>query len=302
MKSNEPDAYERYVAGVRISRTGIFVAVILLVLLPLLAAVSARAAVFTYGDRPFDAFAADILTGLETVQFDRVPATGGYGAPRIAVRPFGDGDSPLPPVIANAYNQRLLAELQRQGGNRYRIVARGSLEPIIEEIRNAGLTPAETEARINDLRRSARADVLIIGTVRLDDGDAVVSYQAIDTESGSLFASTPPRRVTAEQTLVRESVPDPADLYRTRVPALSPRPLATGQVVPSRVGALRKRHAVVLETERLLALHGYDPGPIDGLLTMETRNALRAYQADSALPINGRVTRRVVENLRRDTR
>jgi len=308
MKTQWPSDHDRRIAGIRVSRIGILVAIILLVLLPLLAAISAgaRAAVQGFGDRPFTAFAIDILAGLEAVSFDRLPATGGYGAPRIAVRPFGDGDSPLPPVIANAYNQRLLAELQCQGGNRYQYVARQSLAPLIEEIRNAGLSPADTEARINDLRQSARADVLIVGTIRLDDGDAVVSYQAVDTESGSLLASTLPRRVTAEDSLARDTVsdpaPDPADLYRARVPVVSRRPLATGRIVPSRIGALRKRQAVVLETERLLALHGYDPGRIDGVLTRQTRDAIRAYQADSALPINGRVTRRMVENLRRDTR
>ncbi len=289
--------------GFRISRTGILVAVIILVLLPLLAAISAKAAVRPVNDRPFSDIATDILQGLETVHFDRLPATGGYGAPRIAVRPFGEEESPLPPVIANAYNRRLLAELQRQGGNRYRFVARQSLDPIIEEIRKAGLSHEETEARIADLRQSARADVLIIGSIRLDDGDAVVSYQAIDTETGSLFASTLPRRVTAEQSLARDTLEPPQnDLWRTRVPAVPVKPMIFGQSVPSRVGAMRRRHAVILEAERLLVLHGYDPGPVDGIMTFETREALSAYQADSALPVNGRMTRRVVENLRRDTR
>ena len=52
----------------------------------------------------------------------------------------------------------------------------------------------------------------------------------------------------------------------------------------------------------MLFERGYDPGPVDGYLTPETREALRAYQLDSALPVNGRLTRRVVENLRRDSR
>ena len=58
----------------------------------------------------------------------------------------------------------------------------------------------------------------------------------------------------------------------------------------------------VSEAEELLWEHGYDPGPVDGVITGKTRKALEAYQADSALPVNGRLTRRVVENLRRDTR
>jgi peptidoglycan hydrolase-like protein with peptidoglycan-binding domain len=58
----------------------------------------------------------------------------------------------------------------------------------------------------------------------------------------------------------------------------------------------------VLEAEGLLLDLGYDPGLVDGVLTDQTREALRAYQRDSALPVNGRMTWRAVENMRRDTR
>ena len=72
-------------------------------------------------------------------------------------------------------------------------------------------------------------------------------------------------------------------------------------VIPSGANPTGYR-PMVEETERLLANLGYDPGPVDGVLTWKAREALRAYQADSALPINGRMTRQSVENMRRDTR
>ncbi|MCP5366834.1 MAG: peptidoglycan-binding protein [Hyphomicrobiales bacterium] len=59
---------------------------------------------------------------------------------------------------------------------------------------------------------------------------------------------------------------------------------------------------VVAETQRMLAELGYDPGPADGVMKPRTRTALAAYQSDSGLPVNGRMTRRVVERLRRDAR
>ena len=59
---------------------------------------------------------------------------------------------------------------------------------------------------------------------------------------------------------------------------------------------------IALEAERLLLRHGYDPGRVDGYIDDDLRNALREYQADSALFVNGRMTWETVENLRRDRR
>jgi hypothetical protein len=36
---------------------------------------------------------------------------------------------------------------------------------------------------------------------------------------------------------------------------------------------------LVADAQRLLTLRGFDPGPVDGLLGMRTRRAIRAYQA-----------------------
>jgi peptidoglycan hydrolase-like protein with peptidoglycan-binding domain len=58
----------------------------------------------------------------------------------------------------------------------------------------------------------------------------------------------------------------------------------------------------VAEAEWRLSELGYTPGPIDGLLDAETRDALRAYQRDSALAPSGRMTRDTLNNMRRDTR
>ena len=37
---------------------------------------------------------------------------------------------------------------------------------------------------------------------------------------------------------------------------------------------------------------GFDPGPVDGLFTAETRAAVRAYQARYGLPVSGLLDRR----------
>jgi peptidoglycan hydrolase-like protein with peptidoglycan-binding domain len=38
---------------------------------------------------------------------------------------------------------------------------------------------------------------------------------------------------------------------------------------------------LVADAQRLLRLHGFDPGPVDGQLGLRTRRAIRAYQAEA---------------------
>lgn len=229
---------------------------------------------------PFPSIAREILQGLDSADVKQFSATAGYGAPRLALSSFEENDSKVPLSRANEFNDRLLSALQRQAGTRYRFVARGGLEKLIKDIKRSGLSKHETQARISDLRKSARADVLITGRIRKDGDDALVSYQALAIESGDLFASTAPRRIALTRRPVSTFVAD------------RPAPIAVPQSATPKVA----------EAEWLLSEHGYDPGPVDGIITQQTRAALSAYQRDSALPVNGRMTRRVVENLRLDSR
>jgi peptidoglycan hydrolase-like protein with peptidoglycan-binding domain len=43
---------------------------------------------------------------------------------------------------------------------------------------------------------------------------------------------------------------------------------------------------------------GFDPGPVDGHFTAETRAAVRAYQARYGLPVSGLLDRRTREELK----
>jgi peptidoglycan hydrolase-like protein with peptidoglycan-binding domain len=46
-----------------------------------------------------------------------------------------------------------------------------------------------------------------------------------------------------------------------------------------------------------LALHGYDPGPADGTAGPRTETAIRLYQADAGLPVDGAATRPLLDHL-----
>lgn len=53
--------------------------------------------------------------------------------------------------------------------------------------------------------------------------------------------------------------------------------------------------------QRMLAAHGYDPGVIDGFPGAKTVVAIREYQTRSGMRVDGKVSRRLINRLSRDT-
>lgn len=47
---------------------------------------------------------------------------------------------------------------------------------------------------------------------------------------------------------------------------------------------------------------GYDPGPADGRMGPKTRSAIKAYQKDSGLPANGKLTAGLVQRVKTDAK
>ena len=57
----------------------------------------------------------------------------------------------------------------------------------------------------------------------------------------------------------------------------------------------------VLLVQNGLSELGYDPGPVDGHLGRQTRNAIRSFERDRRLPATGSITDRLVDELRKVT-
>ena len=55
--------------------------------------------------------------------------------------------------------------------------------------------------------------------------------------------------------------------------------------------------AYIESLQKELAIHGYKPGPIDGRMGSRTRAAIRAYQRDAGLQVDGVATKELVERL-----
>lgn len=57
----------------------------------------------------------------------------------------------------------------------------------------------------------------------------------------------------------------------------------------------------IRSAQKMLAVHGYDPGVIDGFPGRKTEDAIREYQTRAGLRVDGKVTRRLVNHLSRST-
>ena len=56
--------------------------------------------------------------------------------------------------------------------------------------------------------------------------------------------------------------------------------------------------AYIRGVQKELAAHGYEPGPIDGIAGPQTRAAVRAYQADAGLEVDGKADKRLLDHLK----
>lgn len=57
---------------------------------------------------------------------------------------------------------------------------------------------------------------------------------------------------------------------------------------------IRPTQEEVVETQRLLTELGYGPGPIDGIYGPQTAGAIRAYQQDAGLPVDGTISENLI--------
>ena len=58
------------------------------------------------------------------------------------------------------------------------------------------------------------------------------------------------------------------------------------------------RQAYIRGIQEELSAHGYEPGPADGLLGPETRTAIRKYQRDAGLAVDGVASKELLDHLK----
>jgi peptidoglycan hydrolase-like protein with peptidoglycan-binding domain len=128
-----------------------------------------------------------------------------------------------------------------------------------------------------------------------------------DAES-ALARETLAARMTSAEIDEARRLGDPAPPIDTRAdaistepptPAVEPDPARADMAQPVQLaqGPDRLDPSSVRDLQWQLAVHGYDPGPADGAAGPSTRAAIRDYQADAGLPVDGRPTRALLDHL-----
>jgi hypothetical protein len=261
---------------------------------------------------PFDILAWEILAGIDASG----DALRRSGAPegervRIAIRPFSVGQAPLPASLANEYNDKLLVSLLSQGGSRYRFIAREALGAVIEEIDESSSREVELDDLLTTLVEHAKADVLVVGKLRPTPDEAVVlSYEALGVRDGTILAATSYQRLPLDPVEVdlaarSETLDDSAKpASHLKSGDLLDSPIRTGagtlakRSVPKR--RLAKPDPGVESAQASLRDLGYDPGLVDGILGARTKAAIRAYQRDTGLPVDGQLSITLIDALSGD--
>jgi peptidoglycan hydrolase-like protein with peptidoglycan-binding domain len=81
-------------------------------------------------------------------------------------------------------------------------------------------------------------------------------------------------------------------------PTAAPSASAAGARSVPAAGASTLAGGEIVDLQWQLAVHGYDPGPADGIVGARTRAAIRDYQRDANLAVDGIASRGVLDHLR----
>ncbi|MDP6271050.1 MAG: DUF4384 domain-containing protein [Alphaproteobacteria bacterium] len=203
----------------------------------------------------------------------------GKGRIRIALWPFGPRDDiPVTPEAANAFNDALLAALQAKARKHFEFVGRSELRQVIKDLDESGGVD-DPVALVSD---NAAADVLVVGTIRLEGGAVSLVYKAMGAgrSTGTIIASTEARKLPAaaagtvlslKQGVARAAKhfrDHAADMRELRLAGVrfqsSRQQTAFSRYVEEQIGAVLSQHFASVLSERKLVVKRYKKGSEKG--------------------------------------
>ena len=176
---------------------------------------------------PFDNLANELLKGLKkTTPSSSFFSNTAKPGPKLAVSPFSADDIPVSPHFAQALNDRLLTSIQSVDGKRFRIMSHAEIANLMNELEQISVFDdvddplAALMQHQAELVKSAKPDILIMGTIRNDGTDILLSYKAAWLSTGEIVASTTPQTVgkasktNVAQLGLKQVVKKAADYFR----------------------------------------------------------------------------------------
>jgi hypothetical protein len=172
---------------------------------------------------PFDNLATQLLDGLKTA----APAKSIFKtskAPKLAFNPFNPDDIPVSPHLARELNDRLLASIQAKAKH-FRIMSHAEVGTLMKELEEVSVFDVEDPVASfvkhqKKLVRSIKPDILIMGTIRNDGTDILLSYKAAWLTTGEIVASTSPvsvakaSKITVPQLSLKQVTKKAANYFR----------------------------------------------------------------------------------------
>ena len=176
---------------------------------------------------PFDKFANNLLKGLRnTAPNQSFSSDTTKPGPKLAIAPFSPDDIPVSPHLANALNDRLLASIQSVDGKRFRIMSHGEIGALMNELKQMSVFDDVADPLASlmqhqaNIVKSSKPDILIMGTIRNDGTDILLSYKAAWLSTGEIVASTAPQvvgkasKTNVAQLGLKQVVKKAADYFR----------------------------------------------------------------------------------------
>ncbi len=158
---------------------------------------------------------------------------------------------------------------------------------IQDRLGRAGYDPGPVDGRFG-----ARTQGALIAFER--DAGLPVTGQPSRTALAALEQRLANRNAASPSVLA----PAPAQAATTTAPARAPgQPVNLIQPAPSRVPTTASDESLIFLIQHRLRTAGYSPGRFDGRINEGTVNAIRAYQADRGLPVNGTPSRALLDRL-----
>jgi peptidoglycan hydrolase-like protein with peptidoglycan-binding domain len=165
-----------------------------------------------------------------------------------------------------------------------------------------GYDPGPADGVVGPRTRAAIRDYQSDADLAVDGEPSLVLLDHLQ------FTNPPVRNANVvagyDETAPSAPVGQPRTLYSSK-PSYSDYPTNSGSYgassgaydyAPAAAARLDKIYTVTIQRE--LAAKGYEPGPIDGVAGARTASAIRRYQADNGLVVDGQVSLRLLNHLR----
>jgi hypothetical protein len=209
----------------------------------------------TQPTNPFNNLAAQLLDGLKNA----APSQSIFKtskAPKLAFNPFNADDIPVSPHLARELNNRLLASIQATD-KRFRIMSHAEVGTLMKELEEVSVFDVEDPVASfvkhqKKLIRSIKPDILVMGTIRNDGSDILLSYKAAWLTTGEVVASTSPVSVakasttTVAQLSLKQVTKKAANYFRQH--AADMKELRLGSVRYKNLGGQPELGSYILDT------------------------------------------------------